>query len=110
MVIGNCYTLAEMFKPVGVILGNRRFGKSSGAVLALQVRRVAQDVIGKVCSDLPEEILTTIKVKTYKNGAATIACPQMVAGELYMRSEGLKKGMNDKLGKNVVEQIKFKAE
>ena len=99
-----------MFKPVGSIIANRRFGKSSGAVLALQVRRVAQDVIGRVFSDLPVGILATIKVKTYKNGVVTIACPQMVAAELYMRSEGLKKGINDKLGNNVVEQIRFKAE
>ena len=109
MSIGNCYTLAEMFKPVGSIIANRRFGKSSQVVLAIQVRRVAQDVIGKVCSDLPAEILATIKVKTYKNGVATIACPQMVAAELHMRSEGLKKGINKVLGGGIILDLRFRA-
>lgn len=99
-----------MFKPIGVILGNRRFGKSSQAVLAIQVRRVAQDVIGKVCSDLPAEILATIKVKTYKNGVLTIACGQMVAAELHMRSEGLKKAINRQLGDKFIARIVFRAE
>lgn len=97
-----------MFKPVGAIIGNKRFGKSSGAVMALQVRRIAADVIAKECADLPNEILSKIRVKTYKNGDLTIVCPPLVAAELYMRSGGLKKVMNKEFGRGLVRNLKFK--
>src|SRR3989344_369302 len=95
-----------MFKPIGAIIGNRRFGKSSDAILALGVRRVAQEVINGL--DLPNKVKATIKVKTFKNVVLTISCSPLVAVELYMRSEELKKGMNEKVGKDIIETITFK--
>ena len=95
-----------MFKPIGAIIGNRRFGKSSDAILALGVRRVAQEVINGL--DLPNKVKATIKVKTFKNGVLTVGCPPLVAAELYMRFEELKKGMNGKLGGSSVGDLRFK--
>lgn len=97
-----------MFKPVGTIIGGRRFGKSSDAVMALQVRRIAQGALAKECADLPDEILGQVHVKSYANGYLTIVCPPLVAAELYMRSEGLKKVMDRELGGNVIREIRFK--
>ena len=97
-----------MFRTAGSIIGKRRFGKSTGAILALEVRRVAQAEIEKSCADLPVEILAKIKVKTYKNGVLTISCPQLVAAELYMRSEGLKKGINESIGRQIVNELRFR--
>jgi len=95
-----------MFKPVGAIIGNRRFGKSSDAVLALGVRRVAQEVINGL--DLPDKVRATIKVKTFKNGVLTISCSPLIAAELYMRSEELKKGINERVGGDLVKGLIFK--
>ena len=95
-----------MFRPIGAIIGNRRFGKSSDAILALGVRRVAQEVINGL--DLPNKVKATIKVKTFKNGVLTISCSPLVAVELYMRSEELKKGMNERLGKVLVKDLRFR--
>ena len=97
-----------MFKPVGTILANRRFGKSSGAILALSVKRVAKDVINRELSDLGDEILATIAVKNYRNGTLTIGCPQLVAAELYVRSGGLKGDINKVLGGKIIEKIVFR--
>lgn len=98
-----------MFRRVDSIIGGRRFGKSSDAVMALQVRRIAQSVIVKECADLPSEILSQVHVKTYTNGSLTIACPPLVAAELYMRSGGLKKVMNREFGGGIIREIRFKA-
>ena len=95
-----------MFKPIGAIIGNRRFGKSSEAVLALGVRRVAQEVINGL--DLPNKVKATIKVKTFKNGVLTISCSPLIAAELYMRSEELKKGINERVGGDLVKGLIFK--
>src|SRR3989344_4633313 len=97
-----------MFKPVGTILANRRFGKSSGAILALSVKRVAKDVINRELSDLGDEIFATIAVKNYRNGTLTICCPQLVAAELYVRSGGLKGDINKVLGGKIIEKIVFR--
>ena len=95
-----------MFKPIGAIIGNRRFGKSSDAILALGVRRVAQEVINGL--DLPNKVKATIKVKTFKNGVLTISCSPLIAAELYMRSEELKKGINERVGGDLVKGLIFK--
>ncbi len=97
-----------MFRPVGAIIGNRRFGKSSTAVAAIQVKNVAQKVIKEKCADLPAEVLGQIKVKTFKNATLTMACPTLVAAELYMRSEELKKAMNGQFGRTIVKDLRFR--
>lgn len=98
-----------MFKPVGSILAARRFGKSSGAILALSIKQVALEAISRELADLGDEILGTIAVKTYKNGTLTISCPQLVAAELYVRSGGLKRDINRVLGGEIIEKIVFRA-
>lgn len=97
-----------MFKPVGSILANRRFGKSSSAILALSVKQAAYEVIGKELAPVGEEISGTIAVKTYKSGTLTISCPQLVAAELHARSEGLKDDINRVLGAKLVAKIVFR--
>lgn len=98
-----------MFRPIGAIIGKRRFGKSSGAVYAIQIKSIAEKVIGEKCADLPPVVLGQIKVKTFKNGTLTVACPTLVAAELYMRSSGLKKAINKQFGRSIVKDLRFRA-
>ena len=99
-----------MFKPVGSIIASRgRFGKSSGAILALQVRGAAKKILEGVCVDLGEDVAGSVKVKSFKNGVLNIVAPGLLSTELYMRSSGLKKEINRVLGEEIVGKIRFKA-
>ena len=99
----------EMFKPVGSIIGNLRLrSKSQGAILALQVKRIAQEQIAKTVQDLPEEATVQIKVKSFRNGQLTILAPTLISLELKMRSEGLKSEINKAFGKDIVEKMRFR--
>lgn len=99
-----------MFKPVGSLLKEIPIrSKSSSAILALQVRNAAKDGLAVVCGDLPKEIIEAIKPSVFKGGVLTITAPQMVTGELQMRSEGLIKEINKALGRRVVIKLRFRS-
>ena len=99
----------EMFRPVGSLIGNLHLRtKSKDAIFALKVRKVAEDVIANVCQDLPKEVIAQIKVKSFKNNQLTILAPTLVSLELKMRSEGLKSGINEAFGKDIIKRITFR--
>lgn len=98
-----------MFRPIGSLLREIPIrSKSSRAILALQVRNAAKDALPVVCSDLPKEIIGSIKPAVFKAGVLTLTAPQMVTAELQMRSEGLKKEINRVLGRRVVSSLRFR--
>mgnify|MGYP001614035804 FL=1 len=98
-----------MFKPVGSIIGNLHLrSKSQGAIFALQVKGVAKEVIEKICQDLPKEATSLIKVKSFRNGQLTLSAPTLISLELKMRSEGLKNGINEAFGKDIIKRIMFR--
>lgn len=98
-----------MFRPVGSLIGNLHLGvKSKDAIFALQVKKVAEDVIQKICQDLPKEAIAQIKVKSFRNGELTIVAPTLVAVELKMRSEGLKNDINQATGKEIIKRLIFR--
>ena len=98
-----------MFKRVGSLIGNWHLRtKSKDAIFALKVRKAAEDVISKVCHDLPNEAIAQIRVKSFRNGQLTILAPTLVAVELKMRSEGLKSAINGAFGKEIVKKLVFR--
>jgi len=99
----------EMFRPVGSLIGNLHLGtKSKDAIFALKVKKVAKDAIEKICGDLPQEAISQIRVKSFRNGQLTILAPTLVSLELKMRSEGLKDAINKTFGKEVIRRIVFR--
>ena len=98
-----------MFRPVGSLIGNWRLrAKSKDAIFALKVRKVAEDVSPNVCQDLPVEVIPQIKVKSFRNGQLTLSAPTLISLELKMRSEGLKSGINEAFGKDIIKRITFR--
>ena len=97
-----------MFKSVGVLINNRPL-RTKGMLLALQVRLAAVKSIKKIFDDLPSSLLTGIDVSTYKNGALLIKTSSPLCAELQMRSERLKKEINERLGKRIIQKIRFRA-
>ena len=98
-----------MFKPIGSLLREIPIrAKSSRAIVALQVRNAAKDAVSIVCGDLPKEIIEAIKPSVFKAGVLTVTAPQMVTGELQMRSGGLIKEINKVLGKRIVTRLRFR--
>src|SRR3989304_6292387 len=98
-----------MFRPVGSLIGNLHLRpKSQDAILALQVKIIAQEQIAKTVQDLPKEAIVQIKVKSFRNGQLTILAPTLVSLELKMRSEGLKDTINRVLAKDIVKTIRFR--
>src|SRR3990172_1318602 len=98
-----------MFRPVGSLIGNLHLRpKSQDAILALQVKRIAQEQIAKTVQDLPKEAIAQIKVKSFRNGQLTIVAPTLVSLELKMRSEGLKNEINRGLAKDIIKKIVFR--
>ena len=97
------------FKPVGSLLGSiTRRSKTPDAIVALQVRQVAKDVIGRELFDIPKDIVDSIKIKSFKNSLLVVSAPPLVAAELKMRSGGLKDNINKRLGVTTVRQIRFR--
>ena len=82
--------------------------RSPRAILALQVRNAAKESLAIVCGDLPKEIIETIKPSIFKAGVLTVTAPQMVTGELQMRSGGLIREINKVLGKQIVKSLRFR--
>lgn len=87
----------------------QRHPKSKDAIFALHVKKVAEDVIPKICQDLPKEAIAQIKVKSFRNDQLTILAPTLVSLELKMRSEGLKDQINKALAKDIIKKIVFRA-
>lgn len=99
-----------MFIRIGSILKSTHARSRQGdAFVALSVRQAAKEVLDKACKDYPEDITKSVKVKTFKNGTLIIHSPQLLSTELYTRSEGLRKDINDVLKKNLVAKIRFRA-
>jgi len=100
----------EMFTRIGFILKTTpRRSKSSEPLLALQVRQVAKESLGKILREYPEDLDKKIKVKSFKNGVLVVIAPSLLSAELHTRSEGLKKDINKGLAKKVVEKIRFRS-
>ena len=98
-----------MFRPVGSLIGNLHLrSKSQGVILALQVKRIAQEQIAKTVRDLPQEAIAQIKVKSFSNGQLTILAPTLISLELKMRSEGLKDQINRAFGEEIIKKIVFR--
>ena|SRR3990167_9954357 len=98
-----------MFKPIGSLIREiPTRSKTPKAILALQVRQAVMDCIKKECSDLPEEIIKSIKPSTFKNNILTLITPTLVSSELHARSEGLIKEINKALGRKIVSRLRFR--
>ncbi|OGE06206.1 hypothetical protein A3I53_00615 [Candidatus Curtissbacteria bacterium RIFCSPLOWO2_02_FULL_40_13b] len=98
-----------MFRPIGSLLKEIPIrSRSPKAIVALQVRNAALESLALVCSDLPKEIIETIKPSIFKAGVLTVTAPQMVTGELQMRSGGLIREINKVLGKQIVKSLRFR--
>lgn len=77
--------------------------------MALHVRLAFRKALSKVCADLPTEFLVKVKPRNFKNGTLTIGAPTLTATELAMRSERLKKEINEALEKKLVERLRFRS-
>ena len=98
-----------MFKPIGSLIKEiPSRSRIPRAILALQVRQAAKESLRVVCSDLPKEILESVKATSFKNGVLTLIAPSLVCAELHLRSEGLIKDINKALGKKIVNKIRFR--
>jgi len=99
-----------MFTPVGQLIKTLpRRSKTPEAILALHVRQAFGQSLGEVCGDLGAETLSKIKARTFKNGALTVVCPQLVCAELSMRSGGLIGDINKTLGRKIVLRLRFRS-
>lgn len=97
-----------MFKPIGSLiykLPNKTSAR--GAISALLVRHVAKEAIDRELVDFPQEVLSAIKVKSFKAGVLTVATTPTLAAELHMRSGGLIKDINKKVGQRLLSRIRF---
>lgn len=100
-----------MFTPVGTLIKTLpRRSKTPAAILALHVRVAFSQSLAKVCGDLPEDVLVTVKPQTFKNNVLTVAASSLVAAELQMRSRGLIGEINRGLGRRVVARLRFRVD
>lgn len=98
-----------MFTPVGSLLKTLpRRSKIPDAMVALFVRRAFEKTLKAVCADLSFEILAKVSAGSFKNGVLTVNAPPMTTGELSMRSGGLLRDINERLGRKVVNKIRFR--
>jgi len=99
-----------VFTRIGSILKTTpKRSRSPDAFLALQVRQISKESLGKILREYPEDLSKKIKVKSFKNGVLVVIAPNLLSAELHARSDGLKKDINRAFKKNVVEKIRFKA-
>lgn len=97
-----------MFDSIGSLIGRLpRHSRISGAVLALSVRMAFEEVLFKVCADLPADRLKLVKATTFKDGVLTVECSGLLKSELSMRSREILNGMNKIIGKRVVLKLRF---
>ncbi|MEK9147116.1 MAG: DciA family protein [Patescibacteria group bacterium] len=98
-----------MFTPIGTLIKTLpRRSKTPEAIVALHVRLAFRKALSKVFADLPTEFLVKVKPRNFKNGTLTIGAPTLTATELSMRSERLKKEINEALEKKLVERLRFR--
>ena len=98
-----------MFTQIGTLLKTLpRRSKTPEAILALHVRRAFVDSLLKVCADLPNDVLATIKPSTFKNHVLTVRASNLVAAELQMRAGGLMRDINESLGRKIVYKLRFR--
>ena len=98
-----------MFTPVGSLLKNLpRRSKISDAMLAIHIRRTFDIVLSEVCADLSNSVLVKVKPVSFKNGVLTVKSPSLVSAELQMRSGGLIRAVNGKLGRKIILKIRFR--
>jgi len=99
-----------MFTRIGsIIKSTPKRSRSPDAFLALQVRQVAKESLGRILREYPEDLSNKIKVKSFKNGVLLVVAPSLLSAELHARSDGLKKDINRAFKKNVVEKIRFRS-
>ena len=97
-----------MFRPIGSLiykLPNK--ASARGAISALMIRHIAKEAIDRELVDFPQEILSTIKVKSFKGGVLTVVTTPTLAAELHMRSGGLIRDINKKAGQRLLTRIRF---
>ena len=92
-----------------IIKSTPKRSRSPDAFLALQVRQISKESLGKILREYPEDLSKKIKVKSFKNGVLVVIAPSLLSAELHTRSEGLKKDINKGLAKKVVEKIRFRS-
>lgn len=98
-----------MFIPLGSLLKNLPSRRGApNVILALQVRQVAKDSLKNFCGDLGSEILNSVKISSFKNGALIINATPLVCAELQMRSSGLIEDINRMVGRRVVRRLMFR--
>lgn len=97
-----------MFKSVGTLLNFPQLGTRKRTFLALQVRAAARQSLKNLCVDLDPEIIESIRVLSFDGRILKITASSLVCAELQMRSGGLKKAINNKLGGGIVRKIQFK--
>ena len=99
-----------MFRPIGSLIKSLPLrSKVPEAVIALQVRQAAKEVIFKIAKDYPVEVEKQISVTVFKKGVLTIEAPTLVLAELQMRSEGLKSDINKMLGSKIIRALRLKS-
>lgn len=98
-----------MFTPVGSLLKTLpRRSKIPGTIAALFVRRAFEQSLEKLCADLPGETLEKVHAVSFKSGILTVNAPHLAVVELSMRSGGLIRDINERLGRKVVVKIRFR--
>lgn len=98
-----------MFHPLSDLLKTLPTrSKTPDAIIALHVRQITSDVLVKNCSDLPKELIDSVRVLSFKNGVLSIRAPHLVGVELQMRAHGLIRDINRVIGKKAVFAMKFK--
>jgi len=99
-----------VFTRIGSILKTTpKRSRSPDAFLALQVRQISKESLGKILREYPEDLSKKIKVKSFKNGVLVVIAPSLLSAELHARSDGLKGDINRALGRNIIEKIRFRS-
>jgi len=97
------------FKRVGSLISSSVVrSKSPDAILALRIRQIAKEAIKRELFDFPDDLIASIKVKSFKNGVLAVSCQPIVAAELKMRSGGLRESINRELGGKIVKGLRFR--
>lgn len=97
-----------MFKPIGSLIYKLPSRASArGAISALMIRHIAKEAIDRELVDFGQEVLSTIKVKSFKGGVLTVNTTPTLAAELHMRSGGLIRDINKKVGGKLLSRIRF---
>ena len=76
--------------------------------MALQVRQTAKETIERELFDMPKELVDLVRIKSFKNGLLVVSASPLVAAELSMRAEGLKKSINLALGGIIIRSLRFR--